>query len=262
MSTRFHSYDQLRSVIEITYRRGVQLTHCDNGREVVSVLKPGVSQDDFTAARDGTFRDRLALILKSPYAAAHRRDLQSIYALSRRRSSLIPQGTPAFYDLSQAVMAHISAQDLPAVDHRDLTSEKGYFNTINHITAQSFMTSIFSERMAALIADAHERMTMPALITGTFSQEQIADLENGPVDNYVDMINNEWGQELGKRLKERYGISRQTRWTTVLLADYLNDLQHYYSWAFSVGFMPFRPSDEIVVKFTDKLNRVVYARFT
>ena len=69
-------------------------------------------------------------------------------------------------------------------------SEKGYLNTFNHITAQAFMTSIFSERLADFIADVHELYNMPELITGDFTEQQLADFENGPVDNYVDMINN------------------------------------------------------------------------
>ena len=110
-------------------------------------------------------------------------------------------------------------------------SEKGYLNTFNHITAQAFMTSIFSERLADFIADVHELYNMPELITGDFTEQQLADFENGPVDNYVDMINNEWGQELGKVLGKKYGIDRHTIWTPQLLRDYLNDIQLYHSWA-------------------------------
>ena len=83
-------------------------------------------------------------------------------------------------------------------------SEKGYLNTFNHITAQTFMTALFSEAVADFIADAHERGNLAELVTGHFSEEQLLDLQQGPVDNYVDMINNEYGQELGKALKAKY----------------------------------------------------------
>jgi hypothetical protein len=45
---------------------------------------------------------------------------------------------------------------------------------------------------------------------------------------------------------------------TVLLTNYLNDIQGYYSWAFQIGFTPFRPSDEIVEQFTWKMNEVIF----
>ena len=53
------------------------------------------------------------------------------------------------------------------------------------------------------------------------------------------------------------GIDRETHWTPELLANYLNDIQTYYSWAYGIGFSPFRPSDEVVVKFSRKLNMVM-----
>ena len=92
------------------------------------------------------------------------------------------------------------------------------------------------------------------MITGKFPEEEIKDLEEGPVDNYVDLINNEWGQELGKQLKKKYNINRETYWTPELLANYLNDIQSYYSWAFQIGFKPFRPEDEVIQRFSNKVN--------
>ena len=83
------------------------------------------------------------------------------------------------------------------------------------------------------------------------------DLESGPVDNYVDIINNELGQELGRLLKLKYNITRETEWSPTLLADYLNDIQNYYSWSFQVGFTPFKPSDEAVIKFAFKINALM-----
>jgi hypothetical protein len=97
---------------------------------------------------------------------------------------------------------------------------------------------------------------MPELITGKFTEAQLADFENGPADNYVDMLNNEWGQELGKVLREKYAITSRTYWTPGLLTNYLNDMQAYYSWAFQIGFSPFRPTDEMVEQFAWKINTV------
>jgi hypothetical protein len=95
---------------------------------------------------------------------------------------------------------------------------------------------------------------MPALITGNFTEAQIADIQNGPVDNYVDMINNEWGQELGKELGHAYKINRNTVWTPQLLANYLNDIQIHQGWVFRIGFAPFKPEDVKVIQFVEKIN--------
>ncbi|MEL6805150.1 MAG: hypothetical protein AAFO91_15365, partial [Bacteroidota bacterium] len=79
----------------------------------------------------------------------------------------------------------------------------------------------------------------------------------GVVDNLVDMLNNEWGQELGKQLAAKYQIEHATIWTPALLSNFLNDIQRYFSWAFQLPFQPFRPSDEIVQRFSQKLNFVM-----
>jgi len=120
------------------------------------------------------------------------------------------------------------------------------------------MTSIFSERIADFISDVHERYYTPELITGAFTEDQLLDLEVGPLDNYLDIINNEWGQELGKELRIKYHITRNTHWTPEILANYLNDIQSYHSWAFQIGFNPFRASDDLVIRFSHKINRVLH----
>lgn len=258
--TKFKSFDELKQVIRIEYVKQekplVRITHCSKGREVTSVLKSGISEKDFMKARAGGFWDKFSLLLNSPYAVFNRKKMLKVYYLARRMDDKFGAGDPAFYDLAETTMANISREDLVFVNERDLT-EKGYINTFNHITAQVFMTSLFSEKLADFIADSHERAAMPELITGEFTEEQITDLKNGPIDNYVDIINNEWGQELGKLLKKKYDISEQTYWTPELLTNYLNDIQRYYSWAFQMGFKPYREEDEVVVKFSNKLNVVV-----
>ena len=167
------------------------------------------------------------------------------------------EGDIAFYDLAEATVDHITDADLVYIPTEDL-SEKGYLNTFNHITAQAFMTTLFSDKIAEYVSAVHERHTMPTLITGVFTEDQLTDLESGPVDNYLDLVNNEWGQLLGKVLQKKYGITKHTVWTPDLLANYLNDTQNYYSRAFGIGFSPFRPTDDMVLRFANKLNRVLY----
>jgi len=106
------------------------------------------------------------------------------------------------------------------------------------------------------LAAASVRKINPELTNGQFSNEQLHAPDDNPVDNYVDMINNEWGQELGKELKRRYNINSSTCWTAELLVNYLNEVQNYYSWAFQIGFEPFKKEDEEIIRFVEKINLV------
>ena len=265
--TCFNSFSQFKSVVELEYIQAapllsniteprVRMTYKCGDHEVTSVLRAGVCETDFTRARDGYFWDKINIVLNSPFAIMHRKQLKCIESLERKRPWIFGKGDVAFYHLAETMVHHISEQDKVNMPPANL-SEKGYLNTFNHITAQAFMTSIFSEKIADFVADVHERAKMPELITGVFTETQIKDLENGPADNYIDMINNEWGQELGKTLRIKYDITPKTHWTPKLLADYLNDIQSYHSWAFQIGFMPFKPTDEIVIRFAGKLNTVL-----
>src|SRR6266446_4867835 len=233
LGTRFKSLEELKSVIEIKYftdssisdsanykNPTVRLTHCSDGHEVINVLESGISQGDIGKAQSGDFWNRLHVLIKSPYAVSKRGELSKFYILARRRTDLFGEGDPTFYDLAESAAKNINTGDLAYMNVRDSTA-KGYLNSFEHITAQAFITSCFSARLADFVGDAHER-DHPELITGKFSEKQKRDLDEGPVDNYVDLINNEWGQELGKVLKKKYNITPKTYWTPELLADYLN----------------------------------------
>lgn len=272
LATRISSLAEFKTIVDVEYFADssadsagdgaslVRLLHCSNGHMVTSILESGLSQDDVMNVKKGGFLDRLNLALRAPYAVANRADLERVYILARRVPLSFGEGDPAFYDLAETSVAHINTADL-AFNYVKDTSEKGYINSFNHITAQAFISSIFSEELADFVADLHERKNMRELTTGKFTEDQLSNPEDNPVDNYVDMINNEWGQELGKQLKEKYHISRTTWWTPALLADYLNDIQSYYSWAFQIGFKPFRPADELVVRFSTKINVVMNNRY-
>jgi hypothetical protein len=260
LATQYNSLEALKTVVAIQYKKGIQksvhISHKSEAAEVTSVLKSGINERDITKARDGNVWDKIQLSLRSPYFVANRNDLLRIFILSRRRHKVFGGGDVAFFDLAETMVWHIDESDLVHIPEKDL-GEKGYLNTFNHVNAQAFMTSIFTEKFADFIADTHERTNMEELLTGEFSDEQLTDVNNNPVDNYVDIINNEWGQELGKLLSQKYNIDRNTYWTPDLLANYLNDLQSYYSWVFQIGFEPYTTSDEVVVKFSKKLNLVM-----
>ncbi|MBC7774907.1 MAG: hypothetical protein H7246_05655 [Phycisphaerae bacterium] len=261
LGTRFTSLEDLKTVIQIEYDSNVVFVrHCSKGRAVTSVLATGASQGDILNARyKGAIWKRFSLLFRCPYAVINRKDLEKVFNLSRRIPEWFGEGDPAFFDLAESSVAKINTPDLAFKNARDST-EKGYLNSFNHFTAQAFITSCFSEDVADFIADSHERYRHPELITGLFTAAQITNLEEGPVDNYVDLINNEWGQELGKQLKEKYGIDRETNWSPELLANYLNDLQRYYSWAFQIGFIPYKPEDDVVLRFSKKIDIIMKGR--
>lgn len=261
LATRFQNLEDLQKVIEIEYYKNkapyVILSHCSRGLMVTSTLDSGIHEGDFRNARDGDFFDKLHLLLHSPFAVIHRDELRIISAMARRKPEFYGEGDVAFYDLAEKCVAHILEDDIAKLSFTD-TSEKGFINTFNHITAQALVTSILSEEMADFIADAHERFHMPELLSGNFSPEQLTDKDKNPMDNYVDIINNEWGQEIGKDLKLRYKIEPNTVWTNELLANYMNDLQSHYCWSFHIGFKPFKASDELIQRFVAKLNHVMH----
>ncbi len=272
LASRFQSTDELKSVIDIDYFKGnspsehadsnntmVQLRHCSNGAQIISLLESGISQKEISDVAGGDIFDKASLVLRSPYAVSNRMLIYKIFNLARRRPHLFGAGDVAFYDLALASANNINTDELAYLHERD-SSEKGYINTFNHITAQALITSLFSEGLADFISDVHERNNMPELTTGRFTKEQLEHRDDNPVDNYVDMINNEWGQELGKKLRKKHCINSETKWTRDLLADYLNEIQSYYSKAFQIGFQPFTSDDELIIKFTYKINKVMFTK--
>ena len=108
----------------------VFLSHTSNGKTVTSLLESGVSEKDFVAAKSGGFWERMSLLFKSPYSVMKRKELQSVSTLARRKPDWFGEGDPAFYDLSQQIIKNIDEEDLGRLDSIDLTSDKGYFNTI------------------------------------------------------------------------------------------------------------------------------------
>lgn len=266
LASRFETLDDLKKVVELDYFNqslesdtvmkagaGVRLNYRAETGSLSSTLTTGVSQEDFIRSRDGGLWEKFNLILLTPYAVSNRYDLNKVYKLSRRRPAYFGEGDVAFFDLAETSVRNITTPRLAYQNERD-SSEKGFLNTFNHVTAQAFMTTFFSEELADFVAVVHERHNMPELITGRFTEAQLVDPNNNPIDNYVDIVNNEVGQLLGNLLKEKYQINRETQWTPELLANYLNDLQRYYSWSFGIGFKPYRPSDEVVIRFAGKLQ--------
>lgn len=265
LASRFNSLDDFKSKFQVTYFNNdggnssnskVQLKLLGEKTETLGELKSGLSQDDIIKARDGNILEKVKLALRSPYTIRIRKNLEKGFVLARRWRGTIGNRDVAFYDLALALSQHINSPELAYKNARD-SGEKGYVNTFNHIAAQAVLTSFFSKELASFLADLHERKNMPELTTGNFTPEQLQDTSNYPEDNYVDIINNSIGQELGLVLQKKYQLNEVKQCTPELFANYLNDVQGYLSWSMRIGFEPFCSNDEVVVRFANKLNHVL-----
>lgn len=259
LASRIASLSELNRIIDIEYSINptcVYLRYQSSEDQVVSVLEDGIAQNELSEAVNGGLASRWNVLTCSPLSIRERDNFRKIKKLARRDN--LPFGGPdvAFYDLALASVSKIKLKDQAYKTARD-SSEKGYINTFNHVTAQTFLTILFSEETADLVADIHERYNMPELITGKFSEEQLKDTINYPVDNYVDLINNEIGQSLGLRLKKHYEITPDTHWDYSLTTSILNDILSYYHYAFGVDFIPFSKNEKLIIRLTDKLNEVM-----
>ena len=260
LGTAYSSFEEFKNCVDVEYtsRSESKVTLYHHGQSQITScdLSSGISENDLIKANSSTLFDKLKILYAEPLLIADRIDMQRAYLLSRRRPVNFGANDIAFYDLAKAIMKNIDRENIDT-KYKDDFSEKGFINTFNHFVSQAFIASLFSKRLADFIADTHELGRLPELVTGEFSESQLKDLHNGPVDNYVDLLNNEWGQEFGISMKEKYDIKRTTNWTTELLADYLNEIQSYSSRAFDLGFEPFRTTDYEVTRFSYKLNAVM-----
>ncbi len=260
LASRIKNLEELQETVQIKYGSNsekpyVELTYNSSEGVVTSYMESGTSEQDILDVRKGSFDEQVSFVIQNPEVIRERDYLSEIYFLARKRNFILGEGDIAFYNIAEETVGKIVTQKLAYIVRKD-SSEKGFINTINHITAQSFITSIFSEDVADRIADMHELKHMPELCTGEFSEDQLADTLNYPLDNYVDMINNEIGQELGARLNAIYSIDVNTIWTPKLMANYLTELVKYYSWSFGIGMNRFTEKDEVVIRFADKINKI------
>lgn len=272
LASRFENLVSLKKVIQIKYYQNsrasqrsdslndqVICVYNSDESQITSILKKGISQAEIEQAKDFEWNAIFNVLKIAPQSIALRKDLAYTNLLARRRQDLTGWGDPAFYDLSELTVKKII--DRGAYVTSNDSGPKGYLNTFNHITAQALLTSIFSEQVADFIADVHERENMPELVTGVFTADQLNNPAMNPMDNYVDMLNNELGQELGKALKIKYGINHHTKWTPQLLTAYLNELQAYYVRSFHIGMQAFDESENEIKLFSDKINRLFNKEF-
>lgn len=269
LSTRFQNLEHLKKVVSIQYDKDylsldsiesihsvVNISYKSNGETITRTMRSGVSQNEILKLQKADLFARTRFVLSNPTTIRQRGELDNIYMLSRRRPAFFGPGDMSFYDLAEGSFRHINTPNLAYFTARD-SSEKGYINTFNHITAQAIISSFFSVELADFIGDLHERNNMPEITSGRFSMHQLKDSINSPEDNYIDIINNEIGQKIGSKLKEKYNLNDKTVCTPDLLSAYLNDIQCYYMWALEIGMDNFRSKDEMIIKFSNKINALL-----
>lgn len=267
LTSRFENLQALHQLVDFDFNQQendtayspkskVILSYNDGSREIKSVLSYGITQKDLTDAKNASLQEKVQLVAQSPYAIRHREELKGTFKLARRRYAEFKVGDIAFFDIAEAMERNIYKSSSAFSDKRD-SSEKGYVNTFNHVNGQAFITFLFSEKLADFIADVHELHYMPELTTGHFTQAQLQDTLNYPVDNYIDLINNEIGQELGNQLRQKYQLTPTTHWSPVLLTNVLNDLQNYYMKSFHIWMKPFNQEDKLISRYASKINVVL-----
>ncbi|NOT37112.1 MAG: hypothetical protein HOP11_07020 [Saprospiraceae bacterium] len=269
LTSRFKNLEEFKNVVSIQYDRdysrldssecrnsSVTLSYKSNGEEIKRTMSSDINQDDVQKLPKSDIITLSCFIFTHPNIIRLRKNLEDAYSLSRRKPAFYGPGDKAFYDLAEASYYNIISQPQTFLNSKD-SSEKGYINTFNHITAQAIITSFFSEELADLISDLHERKNMPEITCGKFTSVHLNDTLNNIVDNYIDILNNEIGQKIGLKLREKYNINSTTQCTPILLSNYLNDVQGYYSMVLKIVFRSFRPSDKVINKFSHKINLVL-----
>lgn len=269
LASRFNSLIDFKKKITVQYfadnqlsdsashlNNKVGLEYKENGVSCFCTLEKGISQQDISDAAAGSLAQKISLMIQSPFSVRNRKELMQIFMLARRRVALFGAGDVAFFDLAEATVLNINTPEMAYLNAKD-SSEKGFLNTFNHVTAQAIVTAIYSVETAHFVGNVHELHNMPELTTGLFTIEQLENPDNNPVDNYVDIINNHLGEKLGYQLGKKLGITPHTKWTPTLLAEFLNELQGYYCWSFQIGMKPFSNDDDLVIRYAEKINKVL-----
>jgi len=269
LSSRFNNLDNLKNVVTITYDKDytkldsikctkseVTILYKNNKEKLNRTMASGISQNELLKLQKSNFLSKFYFAIKNPSLIRQRSELEKVYILARRKIEVFGPSDVSFYDLALASFNHINTPKLAFKNQRD-SSEKGYINTFNHVTAQAIISSFYSEKLADIIGDLHERNNMLEITSGRFSKRQLNDSINNPEDNYIDIINNEIGQKIGLQLKIKYKLSENSQCTPLLLTAILNDIQSYYMWSLEIGLDNFRPTDDIVKHFSNKMNSIL-----
>jgi hypothetical protein len=122
--------------------------------------------------------------------------------------------------------------------------------TASHVTGQALITTLYGAATADEIGDMHER-GQGSLMSGDIPQNE----QKQAIDNYADLINNEFGQMWGSQIQEELGITSSTTWTPELTSSFLNSLQGKIGESMGIEFnKQFTKDDQFVKDYTNFIN--------
>ena len=260
LTTDFESFEEFRHLVDLRYyKKGkkeiVRLSYSHNGHMINGELTSGYADTEIQKAQHENALKKISVFFAEMNLLRYGGDAKKIYNMVRRRPHVFGADDVAVFNLAEKMMEHIYQDEKATLPAKTL-SEKGLINTFNHILGQTFFTSIYSEGISDFIADVHERGNLKAMTNGAFTEEELDDIEFGAVDNYVDIVNNEIGQELGKSLRKKYQMHKDMIWNEALLCNYLNDVQAHFTWCLHLNFEPFKVGDPEIGIYVKKLNRL------
>ena len=250
--------EKLKEEIDITYGNGrVTVGHSKKKLKDRNTLRSSlIGEAELKKAHEAS--EKWNHVRKALFGLSHPRLAINQTALERsEKLSFVKKNNSgsALGRISNAMFDNI--QNKPSVKPYEgpggekLTSHDATKNMMLHVFGQSTFTVLYGEGAADLTGDLHER-DQPSLITGEIGEDE----EAQAIDNYADMVNNEYGQEVGLHLRRRLGINDRTVWTPDITAKYLNSVQDYFSQSHEWSFKDFDASDARVHRFTNLLNEV------
>ena len=210
-----------------------------------------LGQDEIKKAQSGSNIDKILVGIAHPGAAWYRKELEGINKMSYVKQNA--SGT-AIGHISDQMYSHLSTKPTgPTVmkGKDKVTYGDATKNMLLHVFGQSAITTVFGRGAADYAGDTHER-DQGSLITGAFKPGEIRDA----IDNYSDMVNNLYGQDIGERVAAKLGITSSTVWTPALTAKYVNAVQGEIAKEMKWKFTPFAATDPEIKKFSALLNEV------
>ncbi len=241
VASKYKTLEELGKKIEFEYTSTeingkcidqVRLVHRFKDVVLVTTLTEGTSQENLKG-----FWGKVGFVASSdPYLSLSLNKIDNMSYRNKNDSKL------AFVDMGKEMIKNVKD---------NLRDEKGLENTMLHVNGQALITALFGVGVANEAGLMHER-GQATLRNGAFRTEEAT---KAAIDNYSDLINNEWGQRWGEQLMTELGINAGTSWTNNTTARFLNGLQQRYSRTLNVEFKKeFTEDDKFVKSYTEFIN--------
>lgn len=241
LATDYKTLAQLKKKVTITYvseKRteewtyySVTLVH----KYKNTVLTHTLNNTGFTNDELKTFVGKVELCIQDPFMCSI---LNSINNMSYRAENSMKM---AFGDMPDKMIGNLKNKPKDAA---------ALSNTMLHVTGQALITAIWGAGVADVVGDMHER-DQKSLMTGDIKDTELKQA----IDNYCDLVNNEFGQLWGKEIADKLKIGPHTTWTDELTANFLNELQDKFKESLNLKFdKKFSKDDQFVKDYTKFIN--------